>query len=84
MRGADGRLAVRATPRLAALREAQPPLWFSVRDRQGGRLVEGRIPDEFADIGATLDGVGQARLGWNMGDHSTRARTSAENSGWAS
>lgn len=68
MRGADGRLSMRATPRLAALREAQPPLWFSVRDRQGGRLVEGRIPDEFADIGATLDGVGQARLGWNMGD----------------
>jgi len=68
MRGADGRLSMRATPRLAALREAQPPLWFSVRDRQGGRLVEGRIPDEFAHIDATLDGVGQARLGWNMGD----------------
>ena len=37
-READGRLSMRPTERLAALRRAQPGLWFSVRDAQG-RLV---------------------------------------------
>lgn len=67
-READGRLAMRPTERLAALRRAQPGLWFSVRDAQGRQVVEGRIPPEFARIGDTLDQVRQARLGWNIGD----------------
>jgi signal transduction histidine kinase len=45
-----------------------PHLWFSVRDHQGGQVVEGRIPPEFARLGDTLDAVRQARLGWNIGD----------------
>ncbi|ODV21614.1 MAG: hypothetical protein ABT25_22575 [Variovorax sp. SCN 67-20] len=67
-READGRLSMRPTERLAALRRAQPGLWFSVRDAQGRQVVEGRIPPEFARIGDTLDQVRQARLGWNIGD----------------
>ena len=56
-READGRLSMRPTERLAALRRAQPGLWFSVRDAQGRQVVEGRIPPEFARIGDTLDQV---------------------------
>ncbi|MCR6480409.1 HAMP domain-containing histidine kinase [Variovorax sp. ZS18.2.2] len=65
---ATGKLIVRSTQRLVTLRETVPHLWFSIRDHQGGQVVEGRIPSEFARIGDTLDAVRQARLGWNIGD----------------
>jgi len=67
-RTATGDLAVRPTPALAELRTKVPGLWFSLRDRTGHRLSEGPVPPEFAKIGAALDGIGQARLGWNLGD----------------
>lgn len=63
-----GQLALRPTRALATLRAEAPDLWFTVRDRAGHRLSEGPVPSEFARIGASLDGVGQARLGWNIGD----------------
>ena len=31
-------------------------------------LRDGPVPPEFAAVGGALDGVGQARLGWNLGD----------------
>ncbi|MEP9379217.1 HAMP domain-containing sensor histidine kinase [Aquabacter sp. CN5-332] len=68
VRDADGGLALRQTPELTRMRREAPDLWFSLRDRQGRSLSEGAIPPEFAGVGASLDGVGQARLGWNLGD----------------
>jgi signal transduction histidine kinase len=67
-RDAEGELTLRATPQLAKLRSDVPDLWFVVRDRQGHSLSEGAVPPEFARIGDALDQVGQARLGWNLGD----------------
>lgn len=67
-RTTKGELALRPTPALAKLRAAVPGLWLSVRDRAGHRLTEGVVPPEFASIGTSLDHVGQARLGWNIGD----------------
>jgi len=68
VRDAGGDLAVRETPELAARRAQAPNFWFVVRDREGHSVSQGRVPREFADIGAALDGVGQARLGWNILD----------------
>jgi signal transduction histidine kinase len=67
-RNGDGNLVLRPTSEIAALRRAVPDLWFVVRDRQGHRLSEGVIPPEFAGLQDALDRVGQARLGWNIGD----------------
>ncbi|QNK69740.1 sensor histidine kinase [Variovorax sp. PAMC26660] len=67
-RDAAGKLHMRPTRRLVALRRTVPHLWFSIRDHQGGQVVEGQIPPEFARIGDALDTVRQARLGWNIGD----------------
>lgn len=64
----NGELALRSTPALEKLRVEMPGLWFIVRDRAGHRLSEGSVPPEFASIGASLDGVSQARLGWNIAD----------------
>jgi signal transduction histidine kinase len=64
---ADG-LALRDTPALAKQRADVPDLWFIVRDRQGHSISEGAVPPEYAGIGAALDGIGQARLGWAIGD----------------
>ena len=68
VRDANGNLSVRDTPALAARREQAPNFWFVVRDRQGHSVSQGKVPREFADIGAALDGIGQARLGWNIVD----------------
>ena len=35
---------------------------------KGHSVSQGRVPREYAEIGAALDGIGQARLGWNIGD----------------
>lgn len=63
-----GALALEATPALEALRKQEPDLWFVIRDSGGQKLSEGRIPEEYAHIGTALDQIGQARLGWNIGD----------------
>jgi signal transduction histidine kinase len=68
VRDASGNLAVRDTPVLARRREQAPNFWFAVRDREGHSVSQGRVPREFADIGDALDGIGQARLGWNLLD----------------
>jgi signal transduction histidine kinase len=67
-RDENGRLQMHDTAELASLRQAIPDLWFVIRDRQGHKLTEGAIPPEYANIGAGLDDIGQARLGWNLGD----------------
>lgn len=67
-RDQDGQLRLRDTAELMTLRENIPDLWFVIRDRQGHRISEGAIPPEYMNIGAALDDIGQARLGWNLGD----------------
>jgi signal transduction histidine kinase len=74
VRDANGNIAVRDTPVLARRRERIPDFWFTVRDREGHSASQGQVPAEYAKIGDALDGVGQARLGWNIGD---RPRPSA-------
>lgn len=82
-RDAGGSLALRRTQALADLRARVPDLWFTVRDEQGHVVSEGSVPPEYARIGGALDAIGQARLGWNLGDperstaHVKRIRTSA-------
>ena len=41
---------------------------FMIRDREGHSVSQGRVPLEYAGIGDALDGIGQARLGWNILD----------------
>jgi signal transduction histidine kinase len=67
-RDATGGLLVTETPAIAKRRAQYPNSWFVIRDREGHSVSQGRVPREYADIGAALDGVGQARLGWNMED----------------
>ncbi|MFZ5675152.1 MAG: sensor histidine kinase [Pseudomonadota bacterium] len=67
-RDENGRLQLGETAGLAALRRSIPDLWFVIRDRQSHQLTEGAIPPEYANIGSGLDDIGQARLGWNLGD----------------
>jgi len=64
----SGGLKLRDTPELAKLWLHNPDLWFIVRDKEGHRLSEGTVPPEFVSIGEALDHIGQARLGWNLGD----------------
>ncbi|SNT11181.1 Signal transduction histidine kinase [Tardiphaga sp. OK246] len=63
-----GAIILRDTPALARQRARMPELWFLVRDKDGHRVSQGNVPPEFARIGDALDDVGQARLGWNIGD----------------
>lgn len=63
-----GELSLRETQDLRQLRKDAPDLWYTIRDMQGHVLTEGRIPEEYATIGNTLDHVGQARFGSNLGD----------------
>lgn len=67
-RDATGAIAIRETPALVQQRSMMPELWFVVRDKDGHRVSQGKVPPEFARIGDALDQVGQARLGWNLGD----------------
>jgi signal transduction histidine kinase len=67
-RDATGGLLFAQTPAIAKWREQYPNVWFVIRDRDGHSVSQGRVPREYAEIGAALDGVGQARLGWNMDD----------------
>jgi signal transduction histidine kinase len=65
-RDAQGGLTLQPTAELKQMREDTPDLWFMVRDRQGHSLSEGIVPAEFAGIGAALDHISQARLGWQL------------------
>lgn len=67
VRDAGGGWHVAETEGLRALRR-DPDFWVTVRDRQGRQHVEGRVPQEYDGIGSALDRIGQARLGWNIGD----------------
>jgi signal transduction histidine kinase len=68
VRDTNGDISVRDTPALAKRRQQAPNFWFVIRDREEHTVSEGRVPREYADIGAALDGIGQARLGWNIID----------------
>jgi signal transduction histidine kinase len=67
-RKADGQITLRETPALVQQRKMAPDLWFVVRDRPGHSISQGSVPAVYAKIGNALDDVGQARLGWNIGD----------------
>jgi signal transduction histidine kinase len=67
-RDANGEIVVHDTPALARRRDEAGNFWFVIRDRQGHSVSQGRVPLEYAKIGDALDGIGQARLGWNIGD----------------
>ncbi|MEH2508804.1 signal transduction histidine kinase [Nitrobacteraceae bacterium AZCC 1564] len=67
-RSADGRISMQETPALVRQRTTLPDLWFVVRDRSGHTVSQGPVPEPFAKIGGALDSIGQARLGWNIGD----------------
>lgn len=67
-RDANGKIVVRDTPALASRRAESGNFWFVLRDREGHSVSQGRVPLEYAKIGDALDGIGQARLGWNLGD----------------
>ena len=51
----DGRLTVRVTPELAALRDATPNFWFVVEDDSGRSVTFGGVPPEFARVIGTLN-----------------------------
>lgn len=68
IRTPQGQLALEPTPALNRMTAEMPGAWFQIRDRAGQVLRHGAVPTEFADAAVALDGVGQARLGWNMGD----------------
>ncbi|MBC7584687.1 MAG: HAMP domain-containing histidine kinase [Tardiphaga sp.] len=67
-RDTSGGILIRETPALSNLYAESPDLWFQVRDRSGHVASVGKIPAEFARIGGALDEIGQARLGWTVGD----------------
>lgn len=67
-RDANGNLALKDTEAIKTLRRTMPELWFAIRDRHGHKLTGGAIPPEYVNIGTALDAIGQARLGWRMGD----------------
>ena len=54
VRQSDGRLTVRVTPELAALRDATPDLWFVVEDDSGRSVTFGGVPPEFSRVIGTL------------------------------
>ena len=64
----NGDIRCAKRPRSAKRRAQAPNFWFVIRDREGHSVSQGRVPREYADIGAALDGIGQARLGWNLVD----------------
>lgn len=56
----DGRLAVRVTPELAALRKQTPDLWFVVENDAGRTVTFGSVPAEFAPAIGTLHNLSYA------------------------
>jgi len=67
-RDAAGGLIVNPTQALSRQAAEMPELWFVVRDKSGHSISHGQVPAEFARIKDALDDIGQARLGWSVGD----------------
>ncbi|MFC0242858.1 sensor histidine kinase [Rhodopseudomonas telluris] len=67
-RDAAGGLTVNPTAALSRRTAEMPELWFLVRDKSGHSASHGQVPAEFARIKDALDDIGQARLGWSVGD----------------
>lgn len=76
IRDAAGHLALRPTPHLDELRADNPHLWFEIRDGRGQTLREGTVPPQFAGLGAALDGIGQAKLGFDRGQENGNGKDS--------
>ncbi|WP_024506968.1 HAMP domain-containing sensor histidine kinase [Bradyrhizobium sp. ARR65] len=72
-RDGSGRLVLQPTAELQRIRSEIPDLWFLVRDSQGGSLSEGAVPPDMTQIGAALDHISQARLGWQLFDDPRKA-----------
>ncbi|QND55108.1 HAMP domain-containing histidine kinase (plasmid) [Phyllobacterium sp. 628] len=64
----QGEFSLRDTKEMKTFRDTVPDRWFVIRDGKGHQLSEGTVPTEYAALGNTLDQVGQARFGWNVGD----------------
>ncbi|WP_315831104.1 HAMP domain-containing sensor histidine kinase [Bradyrhizobium prioriisuperbiae] len=75
-RDASGHLALRPTRYLDDLREDNPNLWFQIRDGGGQTLTEGIVPPQFAGLGPALDGIGQAKLGFDQGHSKYKGKDS--------
>ncbi|NNG25468.1 HAMP domain-containing histidine kinase [Massilia sp. ML15P13] len=54
VRSADGSLAVRSTPQLAALRAETPAMWFMAEDDSGRRVSYGQVPAQYARVTGLL------------------------------
>ena len=63
VRGDSGSLKLRETPAFAARSAETPGLWFVVRRHDGATLAYGKVPAAYAEMGAALDRIGQARFG---------------------
>lgn len=61
-RGPDGKLFISPTQELVQLRSQIPNLWFLVRDANGQKLTEGRVPLEVMSAVSALDVITYADL----------------------
>ncbi|TIT44414.1 MAG: sensor histidine kinase, partial [Mesorhizobium sp.] len=66
-RDAGGKLVITETPDMAKLRSNVPDLWFIIRDKQGHRLEEGRVPAIFQPFVGLLDTISDARIDHAIG-----------------
>lgn len=62
IRQGDGRLALRMTPELAALRAETPDLWFVAEDDAGRSVAFGRVPRHYASLLGRLGDLSYAQL----------------------
>jgi signal transduction histidine kinase len=67
-RDAAGALILHPTAALSHLRAENTDLWFIIRDKQGHQLSEGTVPKALAPVTQVLDQIGEARLGWAIGE----------------
>ncbi|CAN5678419.1 ATP-binding protein [soil metagenome] len=61
-RDGDGRLEVRMTPELEALRSETPALWFVAEDDSGRSVTYGRVPSQYASLVGTLGDLSYGQL----------------------
>ncbi|MFD2056712.1 sensor histidine kinase [Mesorhizobium calcicola] len=66
-RDASGRLVLNETPDMTTLRSNVADLWFIIRDKQGQRLQEGRVPASFQPFVGLLDNISDARFDHALG-----------------
>ncbi len=71
VRDQDGRLVILPNDELDSLRRDVPGTWYQIRDRADGRITVGEVPPEYEGIGEALNNIGQARMGWSIGDSNT-------------